>query len=81
MYAAVSVPLHAMLQGLLLGMLRGVPHVVELLASGSCDYDGMMWHAILVAPVVQRLSTNSGLKLFAQVKELHCACAAVLRMH
>ncbi len=81
MCAAVSVPLHAMLQGLLLGMLRGVPHVVELLARGSCDYDGMMWRAILVAPVVQPVSTNSGLKLFAQVKELHCACAAVLRMH
>ena len=75
MCADVSVPSHAMLQGVLLAKLleKSVPHVITLLADGSCDYAGKMWCAILVAPVVKQLSLKDDLKLFAQVNG---ACAA-----
>ncbi|GAQ79518.1 Putative protein kinase superfamily protein [Klebsormidium nitens] len=56
------------LEGDLLRMLtaEGVPHLVKVLASGECTYQGRQWHALLLAPYAQRLTMQLGRKLLVQ---------------
>lgn len=58
-----------LLQGQLLRRLnaQGVPHLVKILASGECFYQGREWHALLLAPYAHRLAMQLGRKLLAQV--------------
>lgn len=55
------------MQGNLLSHLKGADHVIELLGTAHCDYNGATWNAILVAPLVQRLNHKDGLRWFGQV--------------
>ena len=58
-------------QGNLLTQLKGADHVIELLGTAQCDFNGTTWNAILVAPLVQRLSHKDDLKLFGQVRHAY----------
>ncbi|KAK9803027.1 hypothetical protein WJX72_005575 [[Myrmecia] bisecta] len=51
----------------LLQQLVGVPHVVQLVAHGTCDYIGERWHAVLLQPVVTHLTPGDSLLRVAQV--------------
>ncbi len=55
------------MQGDMLSQLKGSDHVIELLGTAQCVYNGATWNAILVAPFVQRLSHKDDLRLFGQV--------------
>lgn len=69
-----------MMQGVLLEKLLGVPHVIQLLALGTCSYLGYDWHAVLVQPFVKLLTHADSLELVGQVGEgkfqLSMACIA-----
>ena len=43
---------------------------------GACTHGGRTWHAILVEPVVQQLSSSASPHLFAQVRNLCWSCFA-----
>ncbi len=68
------------MQGVLLEKLQGVPHVIQLLARGTCSYLGRNWHAVLVQPFVTLLSHEDSLQLVGQVGEgkfqIFLACIA-----
>lgn len=66
-YVEASRPAHV--QGQLLEKLRGVPHVVRLVAQGSCTFNGTDWHALLLGPLVTHLTASDKLLLAAQVGE------------
>ncbi|DBA92323.1 TPA: hypothetical protein ACH3X2_003744 [Trebouxia sp. C0005] len=54
-------------EGDCLSQLKGEKHVIELPGTAQCDYNRATWHAILVAPMVQRLNHRDDPRLFGQV--------------
>ena len=55
------------MQGDLLERLRGAPHVMQLIARGTCSYLNCNWHAVLFQPVVKLLTQSDPLSLVGQV--------------
>ena len=55
------------MQGDMLSRLKGTAHVIELLGTAQCVYNEATWNAILIAPLVQRLSHKDDPRLFGQV--------------
>ena len=55
------------MQGNLLSQIKGAAHIIKLLAKAQCSYHEKRWHALLVAPFLQRPNHKDDLTLFGQV--------------
>ena len=55
------------MQADMLSRLKGTDHVIELLGTAQCVYNGVTWNAMLVAPFVPRLNHKDDVRMFGQV--------------